>query len=100
MYLYNVTNIIEDDLAQEWLRWMSQIHLPQIMETKKFISFRLLKVIDSPNEGQTFCVQYVVKNITDYQVYQKEFEPALQAQIKEKFANRAVAYHSLMEYID
>ena len=80
--------------------WMNQIHIPQIMETQKFVSFRLLKVIDSPNEGQPFCVQYVVKHITDYQAYQKEFEPALQAQIKEKFANRPVTCHPLMEYID
>ena len=72
MYLHNVTSIVEDDTVQGWLKWMNQIPIPQIMETQKFVSFRLLKVIDLPNEGQTFCVQYVVKHITDYQAYQKK----------------------------
>lgn len=100
MYLYNVTIIIEDSAAEEWLTWMKESHIPEVMATGKFASNRLLAVVDSPNEGKTFCVQYVAETLTDYQSYQDEFAPALQAKLQQKFENRFVAYRTLMEYID
>jgi len=42
----------------------------------------------------------VAENMQDYLDYQNEFAPALQADLNEKFANRFVAFRSLMEYTD
>lgn len=100
MLLYNVTLIIEDSAAEEWLQWMNEIHIPEVMATGKFVSNRLLKVLDSPNEGITYCAQYVAETIEDYQDYQTNFAPALQADLQSKFENRFVAFRTLMEYID
>lgn len=100
MLLYNVTLIIEDSVAEEWLQWMKEVHIPEVMATEKFVSNRLLKVLDSPNEGITYCSQYVVENEADYQDYQTNFAPALQAKLQTKFENRFVAFRTVMEFID
>lgn len=100
MFLYNVTLIIEDSAVEEWLRWMKEQHIPAVMATEKFVSNRLLRVVDSPNEGQTYCAQYVAETEADFREYQSKYAPALQADLQEKFATRFVAYRSLMEYID
>ena len=55
MLLYNVTVIVEDDAEQAWFEWMQETHIPEVMSTGKFVSNRLLKLLDSPNEGAT-CV--------------------------------------------
>ena len=99
MLLYNVTLIIEEAAAEEWLQWMTDIHIPEVMATNKFVSNRLLKVLDSPNEGVTYCAQYVLENEEDYQDYQDNFAPALQADLQAKFENRYVAFRSLMEFV-
>ncbi|RLJ77302.1 DUF4286 family protein [Pedobacter alluvionis] len=99
MFLYNVTLILEDAAAEEWLQWMQDIHIPEVMATGLFVSNRLLKVVDSPNEGVTYCTQYVVETLDNYNKYQEEFAPALQAGLNEKFKNRFVAYRSLMEFV-
>lgn len=99
MLLYNVTIIIEDAAADEWLQWMQEIHIPEVMATGKFVSNRLLKVLDSPNEGVTYCVQYVAENLNDYNDYQQIYAPALQADLQNKFENRLVAFRTLMEFI-
>jgi hypothetical protein len=99
MLLYNVTLIIEEAAAQEWLQWMTEIHIPEVMATEKFVSNRLLKVLDSPNEGVTYCAQYVLENEEDYQDYQDNFAPALQADLQAKFENRFVAFRTLMEFV-
>ena len=99
MLLYNVTLIIEEAAAEEWLQWMTAIHIPEVMATGKFVSNRLLKVVDSPNEGVTYCAQYVLENEEDYQDYQDHYAPALQADLQAKFENRFVAFRTLMEFV-
>lgn len=99
MLLYNVTLILEESAADEWLQWMQETHIPAVMATGKFVSNRLLKVVDSPNEGVTYCAQYVAENANEYNDYQQNFAPALQADLQQKFENRFVAFRTLMEYI-
>ena len=99
MFLYNVTLILEDSAAEEWLQWMQDVHIPEVMATGMFVSNRLLKVVDSPNEGVTYCAQYVAETLEQYNRYQEEFAPALQAELNERYKNRFVAYRSLMEFV-
>ena len=99
MLLYNVTVIIEDAAAEEWLQWMQEIHIPEVMETGKFVSHRLLKVLDSPNEGVTYCTQYIAESLADYEDYQQNYAPTLQAAVRKKFENRLVAFRTLMEFV-
>ena len=100
MLLYNVTVIIEDAAAEEWLNWMQEIHIPAVMATGKFVSNRLLKILDSPNEGVTYCTQYIAEDLAVYEDYQQNFAPALQADLQNKFENRFVAFRTLMEFVD
>jgi len=99
MFLYNVTLILDDAAAEEWLQWMQDVHIPEVMATGMFISNRLLKVVDSPNEGVTYCAQYVAETLDHYNKYQEVFAPALQAELNERYKNRFVAYRSLMEFV-
>lgn len=99
MLLYNVTTIIEEAAAERWLKWMETVHIPEVMATGKFVSHRLLKVLDSPNEGVTYCAQYVTESRADYDDYQENFAPALQEEVNKNFENQFVAFRTLMEYI-
>ena len=100
MLLYNVTLIVDESIAEDWLLWMQEEHIPKVMATGKFVSNRLLKVVDSPNEGVTYCAQYVAENIGEYQEYQNVYAPALQHELNEKFKEQFVAFRTLMEYLD
>ncbi|MCY1531658.1 hypothetical protein D9M68_668910 [compost metagenome] len=100
MLIYNVTIILEEDIADEWLTWMKDIHIPEVMATHKFTSSRLLKVVDSPNEGITYCAQYMAASLADYEAYQTDFAPALQAKTLARFENKFVAFRSLMQLVD
>ena len=99
MLLYNVTLILDDAAAEEWLTWVQDVHIPEVMATGMFVSYRLLKVMDSPNEGVTYCTQYVADSLENYNRYQEQYAPALQADLNEKFRNRFVAYRTLMEFV-
>lgn len=100
MILYNVTLILDEPIEQEWLLWMKETHIPEVMATECFIAHRMLKVLDSPNEGVTYCVQYTANSLADYERYKSMFAPQLQASLNSMFENRFVAFRSLMEFID
>ena len=99
MLLYNVTFIIEDAVADAWQLWMREEHIPRVLATGKFVSNRLLKVIDSPNEGVTFCSQYIAENMEDYLEYQELYAPQFALEL-DKFKDQLVAFRSLMEFVD
>ncbi|RZK49978.1 MAG: DUF4286 family protein [Pedobacter sp.] len=99
MLLYNVTVFVEESIAEEWLNWMQTSHIPEVMAVGLFENFRILKVLDSPNEGFTFCMQYEVASKANYDEYQTVYAPALQAQTAAKFGEKAIAYRTLMEIV-
>jgi hypothetical protein len=100
MILYNVTVILDESAEQDWVKWMNEVHVPEVMATNCFVSSRMLKVLDSPNEGVTYCMQYIAENTETYERYKTEFAPALQADALKKFENKFVAFRTLMEFVD
>jgi len=98
MILYNVTIIIEDSIHDPWLKWMQEIHIEQVMDTGCFVSNRMLKVLDSPNEGITYCIQYVADSLDKYEVYREKYSTDLQAEFPAEFSNKFVSFRTLMEF--
>lgn len=99
MVLYNVTTILDEEIHEEWLSWMKEQHIPEVMATSCFVSNRMLKVLDSPNEGVTYCMQYIADSMENYNDYLENHAPALRASFPAQFANKFVIYRTLMEFI-
>jgi hypothetical protein len=100
MILYNVTIIIEESIHEPWLKWMQDVHIGQVMDTGCFASNRMLKVLDSPNEGITYCIQYVADSLEKYNEYKDKYAAQLQADFPPEFANKFVSFRTLMEFAD
>lgn len=100
MILYNVTIILDDSINDTWLNWMQNIHIEQVMSTGCFASNRTLKVLDSPNEGITYCIQYIADSMEKYNEYQQKYAASLQADFPAEFTNKFVSFHTVMEFIN
>ena len=99
MLLFNVTVIVEEASATEWLNWMKDTHIPQLMETESFVSYRLLKIVDSPNEGVSYCVQFVAENQEKHQNYLDLHEQQFIGDMYAKYPNKLVTFSTLMDYL-
>jgi hypothetical protein len=100
MILYNVTSILDEEIHADWLHWMQTKHLQDVMDTGCFASSHILKVLDSPNEGVTYCVQFIAETMEKYQDYQTDFAPALRAEASTRFADKLITYRTIMESVD
>lgn len=100
MLLYNVTVILESSIEDEWLEWIKTVHVPGVMATNCFVSSRILKVLDSPNEGVTYCIQCIADSPGQYDEFKQRFEPVLSATHTQRFLNKFVMFNTLMEFTD
>ncbi len=101
MIIYNVTINIDADVHADWLNWMVQTHIPEVMETGMFSEYRFARVLsEEAGEGFTYSVQYLAQNIGDYEIYRTVYAPALQAKTQERYKDKFVAFRTLLKMVD
>lgn len=96
MYIYNVTVNIEDSAHDEWLTWMKETHIPDVMDTGLFISNRILQVMVEEDNGTTYSIQYEVRDMETLQLYQQVYAPKLQQEHKDRFEGKFVAFRTIL----
>lgn len=100
MFIYNVTVNISDEAHHEWLKYMREKHIPDVMKTACFIDSQILKLLYVEDEGHTYSIQYKFLEMADMEKYQQQFANALQAEHKNKFGNAYTAFRTLLQIVD
>ena len=101
MFIYNVTVKLDKNIHREWLEWMQQIHIPEVMQTGCFAANRLLKLLESDeSDGFTYTVQYTASSKADYDRYIEKYAEALRKSTINKWGNSIIAFRTLMEVIN
>jgi hypothetical protein len=60
----------------------------------------VLKVLDSPNEGYTYCIQFIAESVEKYNDYKRLTTDQLQNNVPAEFLNKFVVFSTLMEFIE
>ncbi|MFN4079919.1 MAG: DUF4286 family protein [Saprospiraceae bacterium] len=101
MLLYNVTVTIDREWGNDWLRWMKETHIPDVMSTGMFVSYRLSRLLHHEHdESEIYSVQYLCRSMADLMRYNQEFAPELQKAHQTRYEGRFVAFRTLMEVED
>jgi hypothetical protein len=99
MIIYNVTVNIEHDVHDEWLKWMKTEHIPDVMKTGFFIENKICKVLVDEEQGITYSIQYTAPDMQALETYQRDHAPRLQKEHNDRFANKFVAFRTLLEVV-
>ena len=100
MIIYNVTVNIDNAVADEWLKWMQEVHIQDVMATGMFLENHIYRVLaDEDSGGMTYAIQYLCKDMATYERYKNDFAPALQADVTRKYADKFVAFRTLLEVL-
>jgi hypothetical protein len=101
MIIYNVTVNIDHSVHDEWLKWMKEIHIPDVMRTGLFTENRMLKVLaDEDSGGVTYSIQYTCNSMDDFNTYEKNFARVLRDEHNQKYKDRFVAFRTLLQVVD
>ena len=100
MYIYNVTVNIEPHVQEQWLSWMHNTHIPEMLATGKFLNARVCRVlVEEETGGITYAVQYTAHNRDALDRYYREDAPRLRQQTLDRFSESLVAFRTELEII-
>jgi Domain of unknown function (DUF4286) len=100
MVIYNVTSQVLWPVHQQWLQWLQQVHIPEVMATGCFERFQLVRLLETDEEeGPIYAVQYYAASQAAYQTYIDQYAPALRQQAFDQWGNQFIAFRSLMQVI-
>ena len=98
--IYNVTSKVDSSIANDWVQWMLNEHIPDIMKTKCFYSSRLVKILEiDESEGPTYAIQYHALSRSDYNRYIEIHADGLRKKAFDKWGNKFFAFRSVMQIV-
>ncbi|MEZ7925012.1 MAG: DUF4286 family protein, partial [Flavobacteriales bacterium] len=63
MIIYNVTVNIEESAQHEWLKWMNETHIADVLNTGMFTAAKMSKVlVEEQMGGVTYSIQYTCES--------------------------------------
>jgi hypothetical protein len=101
MIVYNVTTKVMDAIYMDWLQWIQEEHIPDIVGTGCFthaVVLQLLEMDDS--EGPTYTVQYFAASKSLYNNYIATHAEKMRQKAFDKWGNQFIAFRSLMQIIN
>ena len=99
MFIYNVTINIEESAHDEWLDWMKNEHIPDMLSTGKFIKALMTKVmVEEEMGGITYSIQYTTDSKETLEKYYEENADELRSK-SNRFAGKFVAFRTELQVI-
>jgi hypothetical protein len=101
MIIYSVTVIIKKDVKSKWLKWMKEVHIPDVMNTGCFFDWQMQKLIlpEDSNDEITYVINYHARSFEYYQQYLEKEAPRLQNDHNEKFGEKIKASRAVYSLI-
>lgn len=100
MFLYNVTIKVSPEIINEWIDWMQNEHLDEVIATGKFSKYFFYELLEPKEEGdesRTFVAQYQTDSLERYKEYIEQHAPLLREKGFSRFGSGFIAFRSLMK---
>jgi Domain of unknown function (DUF4286) len=98
MIIYAVQVTITDQAEANWLKFMLETHIPEVMQTHCFLAYEILRQTDfiSRNESR-YVIHYRCADLTILQQYFDTFATALREDVQKHFAGEFSAERFIYE---
>ncbi len=101
MLVYNVTTKLDWSIAELWLQWMLDTHVPEVLSTGCFQKHQLARLLEvDDEEGPTYAIQYFAANRDKYDEYITRYAAGFRNQAIERWGNKFIAFRTVMEVVD
>jgi hypothetical protein len=100
MITYNITAKVDPSIANEWLQWQQEEHIPEIMALGLFTSYKIFRLLEQDEEdGVTYIIQYTTASMQQYKHYVDAHAALTRKKAFNRWGDRFIAFRSVMEVI-
>ena len=100
MILYNITSSVDPEVAEKWVAFMREQHMPDIMATGFFVKSQLLRLLNEEEDGCTYAAQFYCISVEQLEEYQQVAAPGLRADLETRFPGQYASFRTVLEVID
>lgn len=101
MVLYNVTVNIDQDVEQDWIAWMKETHIPEVMDTGFFTEHRMMRMLSQSEDetGSTYAIQYMAESLGQLETYLNTVAPKIQKKSIIRYGTKLAAFRTVLEEV-
>ncbi|WP_028297501.1 DUF4286 family protein [Olivibacter sitiensis] len=99
MFILNITCLVDNSISEEFLNWLINDYMPSIKKGNNVDAVKIIKILDSPNEGQTYTLQLHAQNESSFSHFRDIQLPLLQHKMQVEHLGKLFLFDSLMEVI-
>ena len=101
MIIYNITTKVHHSIASEWLLWLKEIHVNEVMETECFTEYKIVRLLEVDElEGPTYAVQFFADSKALYNRYIDKFAAEMRKRSFAKWGDKFISIRSVMQIVD
>ncbi|MFK8039127.1 MAG: DUF4286 family protein [Crocinitomicaceae bacterium] len=94
--IYNVTVSIDHDVHDDWLDWMKNSHIPDVLDTGFFLEAKLSKILAEESGGLSYSIQYLCESESKLKEYQNAHATGLQQAHNSRYTGKFAAFRTLL----
>lgn len=99
MIVYCVTIVLDAIIENDWVTWMKQEHIPDVLSTGCFVDCHIFRILNTEISEPTYVMQYLCRSKEDYDRYQKQFAPSLQKAHSDRYAGQFRGSRQVMKEV-
>lgn len=101
MIIYNVTMQVDWSVHEDWLKWLKETHVPEVIATGMFTHHRIVHLLEVEEaDGPTYAVQFFTQSLGNYYYYINHHAEAFQQQTSAVWGDKFVSFSTVMETVD
>lgn len=101
MLLYNTTYTLEAEVERNFLIWIKECYIPQVIEDGKLHSPRLMKILSHSEDGTlSYSLQFEVKDSSTLHAWHLSKGRFLNEELLKVFKDKIIGFPTLMEILD
>jgi hypothetical protein len=100
MIIYNVTIKVSKSIADNWMQWLKEEHIPEVTGTGCFTNANILQLLEiDDDEGPTYAIQYFAESREKYDFYIENFADLMREKSFQKWGDQFIAFRSIMKIV-
>ena len=101
MIIYNLTVKVDHSKAANWLAWLKEEHIPEVIKTGCFTHATILQLMEiDESEGPTYAIQYHAESKSLYNNYIEKHAGLMRQKSFDKWGDKFIAFRSVMQVVN
>jgi hypothetical protein len=102
MFVYNLSLKVDAEIVPEWIIWMREEYIPEVMATGLFDHHKFFKLLEADEDpsASTFVLQYFTDSNEKYTKFINHHSFLSSQKFSQKWKDRLLMFSTLMQTVN